>query len=124
MREGGGKLDVLDRGWSFSMGKNIIKITTVDRIFVLSGCVEAGSHSFIRLCFARQVGSPLSDFSVMEHNFQPFVPSLARATHPNPTLPQQPPAFHVSLDTDTYHRLDRPFLVVAFFHPPPLWSPS
>ena len=102
------------------------KITTVRGFFVLPGCVEAGAHSFIHLRSVRQLGSSLGNLFVTEHNFQPFVPSLTRTIHPIPTLPRQPPAFHVSLDTDTYHRPDptRPFLVIAFFHPPPLWFPS
>ena len=88
-------------GWSFSVDNIVIKITAVHRLSVLSGCVEAGgTHSFFHPRFAHRIGLQLGNLSITERLSITFAVSryLSHGPFiPSPTLPQQPPVFHVPM---------------------------
>ena len=76
--------------------------TQVFRSFRMCRDREAFLHPPVSLAsFVPHSATSLSRSATFDHLYR-----LTRTIHPIPTLPRQPPGFHVSLDTDTYHRPD------------------
>lgn len=79
--------------------------------FHSSRTCRGGDTYLFHLCFARRLGSLLSNLSITHGTRLSAMLTvshsscLSRTVHPIPTLPQQPPAFQFQC-TDTYHRTD------------------